>query len=229
MPLGELFVSALISALAHRTVNKVIDKTSAIVEEANQAEGDNNMSGYDIIGEWDDDDDDVGAIGADFISGDDELLDSLVSGDGSSEIIGAKASAKKKAVLKRLAMRQGGAVVKRALDRRRRYPLGFTVTSVAASGSATIAALPQALFRSERLVIPSDIAFDLGVTDVKVGNTSQFAQNAEVPAAIFSEVAIDTRVGFDTAEVGNQISVAVRNKTLAAVEFTAALIGTIAK
>lgn len=183
------------------------------------------MSGYDIIGEWDDDD--VGAIGADFISGDDELLDSLVGGDGSSEIIGA--TPKQKAALRRLAMRNGGAVVKRALDRRRRYPLGFTVTSVAASSSATIAALPQALFRSERLVIPSDIAFDLGVTDVKVGNTSQFAQNAEVPAAIFSEVAIDTRVGFDTAEVGNQISVAVRNKTLAAVEFTAALIGTIAK
>ncbi len=189
---------------------------------------------YDIVGnEFDDDDDDIGAIGADVLFGadDDDMLDALVSGDGSSEIIGAvrAAKAKKKAILKRLAGRNAGAVINRPLERRRRYPLGFTVTSVGAGASATISALPQTLFRSERLVIPSDIAFDLGVRDIKVGNTSQFAQNQEVPGAIFSEVAIDTRVGFDTAEVGNQISVDVRNKTLVAVEFTAALIGTIAK
>lgn len=235
MPLGAIFIEAALGALAGHAVKKVLDKTSAVAEEANQAKENDNMS-YDIIGEFDDDDDDIGSIGADLLIGeDDDLLDALVSGDGSSEIIGAarrgnpKARAKVKAALRKIAARNSGAVVHRELDRRRRYPLGFTVTSVAAASAATIAAQPQALFRSERLVIPSDIAFDLGVSDVKVGNTSQFAQNAEVPAAIFSEVAIDTHVGFDTAEVGNQISVAVRNKTAAAVEFTAALIGTIAK
>lgn len=225
MPLGQMFLQAAMYVLAGKAVTKVIDKASAIAEEANQAKETSNMSQYDIIGY---DDDDIGGIGAD-----DDLLDALVSGDGSSEIIGADllvgAAPNKQAMLRALARRKAGAVVHRQLDRKRRYPLGFTVTSVGAGASATIAALPQALFRSERLVIPSDIAFDLGVTDVKVGNTSQFAQNAEVPGAIFSEVAIDTRVGFDTAEVGNQISVAVRNKTLAAVEFTAALLGTIAK
>lgn len=179
---------------------------------------------YDIIG-YDDDDDDVGAIG------EDEILDELISGAGTSEIIGASsAAARQKAKIARaLAARKSGAVVQHSLSRRRRYPLGFTVTSVGAGGTATVSALPQNLYRAERLVIPSDIAFDLGVSDIKVGNTSQFAQNAEVPAAIFSEVAIDTHVGFDTAEVGNQISIALRNKTLVAVEFTASLIGTIAK
>lgn len=230
MPLGVFFLEAFLGALAGRAVSKVIDQTSAVMAEGNQAQETDNMA-YDIVGD-EYDDDDFGGIGADLLVGaDDELLDALVSGDGSSEIIGASrgSAAKRKALARAIAKRGAGAVVHRELDRRRRYPLGFTVTSVGAGASATIAALPQALFRSERLVLPSDIAFDLGVTDVKVGNTSQFAQNAEVPGAIFSEVAIDTRVGFDTAEVGNQISVAVRNKTLAAVEFTAALIGTIAK
>lgn len=235
MSLGAVFLQAAMGALAGRAVSKAIDKASAIAEEANQAtknKEQETMSEYDIIGEDYDDDDDVGGIGAD-----DDLLDALVSGDGSSEIIGAdfivgakkRQAVKRAAALRKLASRNAGAVVKRTLERRRRYPLGFTVTSIGAGAAATVAAMPQSLFRSERLVLPSDIAFDLGVTDIKVGNTSQFAQNAEVPGAIFSEVAIDTSVGFDTAEVGNQISVAVRNKTLAAVEFTGALIGTIAK
>ena len=79
-------------------------------------------------------------------------------------------------------------------------------------------------------MIPSDIAFDLGVTDLKVGNSSQFVQTTEVPAVLFSEVAINTGVEFDTAEVGNQISVSVRNKdAVNDVTFTAAAVGTVAK
>ena len=192
--------------------------------------------GYDLIGLDDfddDDDDDVGAIGLDMLVGeDDDVLDALVSGDGSSEIIGAvKRSkvAKKRAILKQLARRKAGAVVKRELDKRRRYPLGFAVTNIVGGAAAIVPANPQNLFRAERLIIPSDIAFDLGVRDIKVGVQSQFAQNQEVPAAMFSEVAIDTGMGFDTAEIGNQVSIDVRNKTAAAVDFTAALLGTVAK
>jgi hypothetical protein len=184
---------------------------------------------YDLIGDMDDDD--IGAIGAELLIGDDDLMD-LVSGMGNSEIVGGakrQRSAKKAALLRRLAGRNAGAVVQRDLDRKRRYPLGFVPTTILAGASAAVPAAPQNLFRAERLVIPSDIAFDIGVRDVKVGNTSQLVQNVEVPAAIFSEVAIDTQVSFDTAEVGNQVSVDARNKSAGAVEFTAALIGTIAK
>ena len=39
------------------------------------------------------------------------------------------------------------------------------------------------------MVIPSDICFDSGVVDVKVGNTSQFVQSAEVPGALLKQVA----------------------------------------
>jgi hypothetical protein len=197
------------------------------------------MPAYDLVG-----DDDFGGIGADVLFGDegDELLRALsVSGDddvedligglGNTEIVGAapKKKAAIKKALRKIAMRNAGAVVKTGLDRRRRYPLGFVPTVVPAATSALIPSAPQNLFRPERLVIPSDIAFDFGVVDIKVGNQSQLVQSVEVPGALFSEVAIDTNVTFDTAEVGNQVSVQARNKTLAAIEFTAGLIGTIAK
>lgn len=201
------------------------------------------MSAFDIVG--DDDDDDYGSIGLEpqFVGADDLSflnslvsgdLDALISGDGTSEIIGAAAAkaqnnAKKKAALKQLAMRSAGAVIKRGLDRRRRYPLGVVPTTITSGNTATIPTTPQNLFRPERLVIPSDIAFDIGVTDVKVGNQSQFVETSEVPGSLFSEVAINTGVTFDTAEIGNQISVALRNKSLADVEFTAGFVGTIAK
>jgi hypothetical protein len=188
-----------------------------------------------------------GSIGAELMFGadDSDILEALsvsgdydiVGGDGSTEIIGAEliGAAKRgnpqaKAALAKIAMRNAGAVVKRDLANRRRYPLGFVPTEVDAGDAATIPAAPQNLFRPERLVIPSDICFDFGVQDIKVGNQSQFAQSVEVPAAVFSEVSIDTNVTFDTAEVGNQISILVRNKgTEDDLEFTAAAIGTIAK
>lgn len=202
----------------------------------NRQHGANRMS-FDIVG----DDDDYGFIGMDpqFVGADDMSylnslvsghLDALISGDGTSEIIGAaNGSAAKKAAMKQLAMRSAGAVVKRGLDRRRRFPLGVVPTLIASGDTETIPTTPQNLFRPERLVIPSDIAFDIGVTDVKVGNQSQFVETSEVPGSLFSEVAINTGVTFDTAEIGNQISVQIRNKSLADTEFTAGFVGTIAK
>lgn len=161
--------------------------------------------------------------------------DLLVSGAGSSEIIGALVGAaaqgnpKAQAALAKIAQRNAGAVVQRDLDRRRRYPLGVVPTSIASGVQSQITTSPQNLFRPERLVIPSDIAFDSGVVDIKVGNTSQFVQSAEVPGALFSEVAINTGVNFDTAEIGNQVSCTIRNKSASTFEFAAGFVGTIAK
>lgn len=216
---------------------------------AGNPQGENIMSGYELIGlDDDDDDDDIGAIGADILIGDDDdddddeisgdeddVLEALVSGMGDSEIIGARKRrrrvrrAKKAKAIRRLAKRNAGAVISRGLERRRRYPLGFVPTNVTTGATQNIPAAPQNLFRPERLVIPSDIAFDLGVPDIKIGNMSQLVQDVELPGAIFSEVAIDTGVHFDTAEVGNQISCRARNKSAITIEFSAAVLGTIAK
>lgn len=167
--------------------------------------------------------------------GDDEsLLDAMsvsggsqmIAGSGMQEIIGAAV----KQTIRNIAAKNAGAVIDRGVSKRRRMPIGFAPTTIAAASSGTIPGQPQNLFRTERLVIPSDIAFDLGITDLKVGNQSQFAQSNEVPAVLFSEVAINTGVEFDTAEVGNQISIICRNKdAVNSVEFTAAAVGTVAK
>lgn len=172
------------------------------------------------------DDDDFGGIGSD-----EDLLNALaVSGSGTTEIIGAaerRGAAKAVAAIR---ARQGAAVIQRPPSKKRRMPLGFTPTTITASSTGTIPGAPQNIYRTERLMIPSDIAFDLGIADLKVGNSSQFVQTTEVPAVLFSEVAINTGVEFDTAEVGNQISISVRNKdTVNDVVFTAAAVGTVAK
>jgi hypothetical protein len=194
------------------------------------------------------DDDDFGDIGAE--------LD-YVAGMGTSEILGEedddvgaeedllqalsigalrKGKHKRASALKRVAQKiseyrkiDHGAVAvhQRKLDKRRRFPLGFQPTTVPAGVSSNVPAAPQDLFRPERLVIPSDVAFDFGVQDVKVGNTSQLVSGGEVPAALFTEVSIDTHVHFKTAEIGNQISVSVRNKTTGDIEFSSGVIGTV--
>lgn len=243
--LGELFGSLVRSSGRLRIAPHESVPSVAVAGEEITTHGQygDSMS-FDIVGS-----NNFGAIGYEELigaMGDDDFLDALVngsvgdlliSGDGSSEIIGAAqnaaaknaANAKKAAALKALAMKNAGAVVSRGLDRRRRYPLGFVPTAVAAATSVQVPSAPQNLYRPERLVIPSDIAFDAGVADIKVGNQSQLVQSVEVPAALFSEVAINTGVTFDTAEVGNQVSVTIRNKSAAAFEFTAGLVGTIAK
>jgi hypothetical protein len=244
-------LATLGSELAHKTIrtfkgpqpnSELDDAIGAALELFN--EGDNIMAGgYELVGASD-----FGGIGADLLlsgvddligDGEDEaLLNALaVSGAGDTELIGAVASgnaaavkkARMKQALKQIAMRNAGAVMTRGLDRRRRYPLGFVPTVIAAATSSAIPAAPQNLFRPERLVIPSDIAFDSGVRDIKVGNQSQLVQSVEVPGALFSEVAINTGVTFDTAEVGNQVSVDIRNKSALAFEFSAGLVGAIAK
>lgn len=230
--LGSTLASLALSVLARPRSTAAPDDPNP-----NSIQGYAPMS-YDILG---------GSIGYDpSLIGDDpdallEALavngapDFLVGGDGSSEIIGALVGAaqagnsKAKAVLAKISQRNAGAVVQRELDRRRRYPLGVVPTTITAGTQSQIPASPQNLFRPERLVIPSDIAFDSGVVDIKVGNVSQFVQSAEVPGALFSEVAINTGVNFDTAEIGNQISATIRNKSGATFEFSAGFVGTIAK
>jgi hypothetical protein len=191
---------------------------------------------YDLIGsdELDNltDDELSGAIGYDVISGDDdELLQALqVSGAGTTDIVGAVPPAAARAALaRRIAGRKAAMVRRVPLQSQRLCPLGILPTSIAAGVQVQIPGSPQNVFRPERLVVPADIAYDFGIVDVKVGNSSQLVQAVEVPGALFSEVAVGSRVTFDTAEVGNQISLTARNKSGAALEFTAAFLGTIAK
>jgi hypothetical protein len=223
------------SALTFMTMSELLRRSGQGPAKQATIEGEHTAMSYDI--------EDFGGIGADVLSaiaGDDEdLLEALaVSGTGSSEIIGADpyviGAAVQKAAAKRAVQaavaRRGAAVVDRGVSKRRKMPIGFAPTDITASSSATIPGAPQNLFRIERLIIGSDICYDVGVSDMKVGNQSQFAQSNEVPGVIFSEAAINTGVEFDTAEVGNQVSLLLRNKdTVNTLTFCGAAIGTVAK
>ena len=64
---------------------------------------------------------------------------------------------------------------------------------------------------------------------VFVSNATAMPWNNEPTGQTLSTLSADTGVTFDTAEVGNQVSVDVRNKSGSPFEFSAGLVGTIAK
>lgn len=119
-------------------------------------------------------------------------------------------------------------VVSNTPDKARRLIQGIAPVSVAAAALADVTCAPQQLFRTERVIIPSSIAFFFAIEDVKVGNRSQFVASGQVPGAAFTEVAIDAYVHWDTANVGNIITVSVQNIDTATHVFRAVLFGTAA-
>ena len=120
-------------------------------------------------------------------------------------------------------------VVDRPATRRREYPLGFesvTPGGILPGASEVVRADPQISFRGERFVVPSDISLFFSIDDIIVGKNSQFVSSGPVPASTFSEVAVGVRLNLDTANVGNLISIRVRNIGPDPLVFRATLIGT---
>lgn len=123
----------------------------------------------------------------------------------------------------------GGVYVKEDhLDKRRRLIMGIAPTSVTTLAVADIETKPQQLMRIERVVVPSDIAFFFGIEDVKVGNRSQLVASGQLPAATFTEVARDCYVHWDTAVVGNIVTISVINNDTVTHVFRGTLLGTAA-
>lgn len=120
----------------------------------------------------------------------------------------------------------GARIVPHGPQRSRRLICGATPTSVANSATADISIQPQDLFRTDRIIVPSDIAFSFIFTDIKVGQRSQLVAAASLPCGAFTEVAVDCYVTFDTAAVGNLIVLSVQNlDTVNTITFRAMLLG----
>ena len=81
-------------------------------------------------------------------------------------------------------------------------------------------------FRGERLVIPSDIAPNFAVYDIKIGNRSQLANSVALPAETFVEGAVGVRLSLATAVVAMDVAIVVANLTKTPQDFRGALIGT---
>jgi len=82
----------------------------------------------------------------------------------------------------------------------------------------------QLIVRPTRLTIAESTGPSV-LTDISVGQRSQFInRGGVVPAAMFSNVATDSLVNFDTAQVGNTISIAYTNNGVAATVISSALL-----
>ena len=168
----------------------------------------------------------------DLLDGDDSEGE-FVGDDSGDDILGAilarkKGNAKKQAMARDLLRRrvQAGALLRSVSPRSsREYALGLGSTSVAGNSSANINVQPQVIFRPERLVVPSNIAVDFLITDIKVGKNSQLVSTGALSAVMFTENAFGVRLKMDTAQISMFVTISVTNQNPAARNFQGGLVG----
>jgi hypothetical protein len=109
----------------------------------------------------------------------------------------------------------------------RRLVLGMASTGTVAAGAiAQIVARPQNLaFKPQRIVIPSTIAPDFLITDIKVGNVSQLVQSGTLPAEAFTQNLFDGMMEMDTVQTSQDFVLQVQNIAGAPRNFNAAVYG----
>lgn len=125
-----------------------------------------------------------------------------------------------------LAARNATGVVDLVPTKSRRYPLGFPTTSITSGGgTAAISTQPQIPFRGERLIIPSDFAGSLLITDVKVGKNSQLAAANPLPARAYTEQGWGNDMHLDTADVSQFVTLNLTNNAGQNITFNGLFIG----
>jgi len=116
-------------------------------------------------------------------------------------------------------------MVQRTPTRSSEIPLTFdSNTPIPAGASRTIVSRPQVVFAPRKFIVPSTDAVNFRINSIAVGKNSQFAATGGVAALVFSE-ASNVPLGLDTAQVGQDITVAVTNTSSADHMFTALMIG----
>ena len=191
----------------------------------------------DMYGDLLDGDDSLGfettEILGDLLDGDDEAGE-FVGDDSGDDILGAilakrnKGNARKQAMARDMLRRRvaAGSLLRSVSPRSsREYALGLGSTSVAGSSSANINVQPQVIFRPERLVVPSNIAVDFLITDIKVGKNSQLVSTGALPAVMFTENAFGVRLKMDTAQISMFVTISVTNQNASARNFQGGLVG----
>src|ERR1700690_4337944 len=170
----------------------------------------------------------------------DELIQGLLDGDDAGDDSGAqfvgedssmgaskshaRADATKQALMRKRV--QAGAMLRTLPPRSaREFVIGLGSTALPALSSANIAVQPQVIFRPERIVIPSNLAADFLITDIKVGKNSQLVSPGAIPAVVFVENAFGVRLKMDTAQIAQFITISVTNQNGAARNFQGAIIG----
>lgn len=175
------------------------------------------------------DGDDSGFEGLTEIVGDDESGDDSGAQFVGDDLMGASKRKAQNAAQKQALMRRrvaAGALLRTLPPRSaREFVIGLGSTAIPGLSSANINVQPQVIFRPERIVIPSNIAADFLITDVKVGKNSQLVSPGAIPAVVFVENAFGVRLKMDTAQIAQFITVSVTNQNGAARNFQGAIIG----
>ena len=179
---------------------------------------DGDESGFEGLTEivGDDSGDDSGAQFVGEMDGDDTL-------GAASKRRGRSQQAKNDMMRKRIA---AGALLRTLPPRSaREFVIGLGSTALPGLSSANISVQPQVIFRPERIVIPSNLAADFLITDVKVGKNSQLVSPGAIPAVVFVENAFGVRLKMDTAQIAQFITISVTNQNGSARNFQGAIIG----
>jgi hypothetical protein len=184
---------------------------------------------YDIVGADE-------FVGDDFVSGDDHVDQIL----GALDIIGAARGGKSfrgrggkgqssdlHAALAAKKAKAGLLVQEQQPGATRRLVLGMSSTGAVPAGAVvSITARPQNLaFKPQRIVIPSTIAPDFLITDIKVGNVSQVVQSSTLPAEAFTQQLFDGMMEMDTVQTSQDFVLQVQNIAGAPRNFNAAVYG----
>jgi len=161
-------------------------------------------------------------------SGDESGDDSGAQFIGDDDLGASKRSARSNAVKQAMQRKRiaAGALLRNLPPRSaREFVIGLGSTALPGLSSANIAVQPQVIFRPERIVIPSNLAADFLITDIKVGKNSQLVSPGAIPAVVFVENAFGVRLKMDTAQIAQFITISVTNQNGAARNFQGAIIG----
>ena len=129
------------------------------------------------------------------------------------------------AVAALIAARNSTLVEPRLPQRSRREWLGFGQTCVGPCETVDIEASPQVCFKATGLVVPSPIAFNFLITQVKFGKWNLLANGGAVPAACFIETAENGTFNPDTVQQNGKITITVTNTSNADQVFSCAMPG----
>jgi hypothetical protein len=112
---------------------------------------------------------------------------------------------------------------------RRQLMLGFdSVTDIAGNTTVNVPTTVQDVFRGNRLVIPGSIAASFIINDIRIGTKSQLSSVLGMPAESFVPEALSP-IRLDTAQIGQQITINVTNRSQGAQRFLATLYGDAAR
>ena len=120
----------------------------------------------------------------------------------------------------------GGYLVQKPPTAKQVVFLGFGPQTINGSATFVFSSQPQRIFRGERLTVPSALANNFAINDLKVGTDSMNVGAGPIPAAVFSELGMLVALEIETASPGILILLSISNLTGAPQGFFSGLLGT---